>query len=150
VSELDQTHQLASLLFPYGDYGWHYQIPLRHGRRARQRDRLTLRHYSRFYLHVRAGYELVPFAYGRLFQQYVVDAWAICDQHQLGWLRTYQANLRVCLISVHAAGHASHRGVPHWGRVSHRRAPHRRTPHGRASHWVCTLCPTRVILCYLR
>jgi hypothetical protein len=74
VSELDQTHQLASLLFPYGDYGWHYQIPLRHGRRARQRDRLTLRHYSRFYLHVRAGYELVPFAYGRLFQQYVVDA----------------------------------------------------------------------------
>ena len=68
------------LLFPHGDRGWHYQLRLRG---ARQRDRLTLRQYFRFYLHVRNGHELVPFAYYRLFQQYLVDAWAICDQHQL-------------------------------------------------------------------
>ena len=56
-------------------YGWHYQMQLRHGHGARQRDRLTLPHYFRFYLHVRNGCELVPFAYCRLFQQYLVDAW---------------------------------------------------------------------------
>jgi Helitron helicase-like domain at N-terminus len=87
------------LLFPHGDYGWHYQLQLRHGRRARQRDRMTLRHYFRFYLHVRNGHEMVPFVYCRLFQQYVVDAWTIRDQHQLDWLSTHQANLRVELYN---------------------------------------------------
>ena len=87
------------LLFPHGDYGWHYQIQLRDRHRTRQRDRLTLRHYFRFHLHVRDGHELVPFAYCRLFQQYVVDAWAICDQFQLDWLRTHQANIRAELYN---------------------------------------------------
>lgn len=54
------------LLFPHGDHGWHYQLRLRGDR---ERDRLTLRQYFRFYLHVRGGHELVPFAYCRLFQQ---------------------------------------------------------------------------------
>ena len=84
------------LLFPYGDHGWHYQLRLRGNR---ERDRLTLRQFFRFHLHVRDGHELVPFAYGRLFQQYLVDAWAICDQHQLHWLRTNQANLRADLYN---------------------------------------------------
>jgi Helitron helicase-like domain at N-terminus len=29
----------------------------------------------------------------------VVDAWAICDQHQLDWLSTHQANLRAELYN---------------------------------------------------
>ena len=68
------------LLFPRGDLGWHYQLLLRGNR---ERDRLTFRQYFRFHLHVRNGHELIPFAFYRLFQQYLVDAWAICDQHQL-------------------------------------------------------------------
>jgi len=79
------------LLFPRGDLGWHYQLRLRGNR---ERDRLTFRQYFRFHLHVRNGHELIPFAFYRLFQQYLVDAWAICDQHQLNWLRTHQSNLR--------------------------------------------------------
>ena len=84
------------LLFPYGDHGWHFGLRLRGNR---ERDRLTLRQYLRFHLHIRVGRELVPFAYCRLFQQYLVDAWAICDQHQLDWLRTHQANLRAELYN---------------------------------------------------
>ena len=53
------------LLFPRGDHGWHYQLRLRGDR---QRDRLTLRQFFRFHLHVRSGHELIPFAYCRLFQ----------------------------------------------------------------------------------
>ena len=30
----------------------------------------------------------------RLFQQYLVDAWAACDQNKLSWLRSHQNNLR--------------------------------------------------------
>ena len=84
------------LLFPRGDHGWHYQLRLRGDR---QRDRLTLRQFFRFHLHVRSGHELIPFAYCRLFQQYLVDAWATCDQHQLDWLRTHQANIRADLYN---------------------------------------------------
>jgi len=53
------------LLFPRGDHGWHYQLRLRGDR---ERDRLTLRQFFRFHLHVREGHELIPFAYYRLFQ----------------------------------------------------------------------------------
>ena len=62
------------LLFPRGDTGWHWGLQLRDSNQARQRDRLTQRAYFRFYLHVRRHSKLVPFAYCRLFQQYVVDA----------------------------------------------------------------------------
>ena len=84
------------LLFPRGDLGWHYGLQLRGDR---ERDRLTLRQFFRFHLHVRSGRELVPFAYYRLFQQYLVDAWAICDQNQLDWLRTHQSNIRADLYN---------------------------------------------------
>ncbi|RMZ76301.1 hypothetical protein DV736_g6706, partial [Chaetothyriales sp. CBS 134916] len=98
---IDVTHAVYMplhyvLLFPYGDLGWHYGMQL-HGNR--QRDRLTLRQHLRFHLHVRDGHELVPFAYGRLFQQFLVDAWATCDQYQLDWYRTHQANLRTDLYN---------------------------------------------------
>ena len=84
------------LLFPSGDPGWHFELRLRGDR---ERDRLTLRQFFRFHLHVRRGHELVPFAYCRLLPQYLVDAWAICDQNQLDWLRTHPANLRADLYN---------------------------------------------------
>ena len=35
----------------------------------------------------------------RLFQQFVVDAWAACDQNKLSWLRNNQAKLRGALYN---------------------------------------------------
>ena len=35
----------------------------------------------------------------RLFQQFVVDAWTICDQNKLGWIRSHQANIRAELYN---------------------------------------------------
>ena len=84
------------LLFPRGDPGWHFELQLRGDR---DRNRLTLRQFFRFHLYIRSGHELVPFAYCRLFQQYLVDAWAICDQNQLDWLRTHQSNIRADLYN---------------------------------------------------
>ena len=87
------------LLFPYGDCGWHWGMQLRSNSRTRQRDRLPQRAYFRFYLHVRNGSELVPFAFRRLFQQYIVDAWALCDQNKLDWIRSHQSSLRADLYN---------------------------------------------------
>ena len=33
----------------------------------------------------------------RLFQQYLVDVWAICDQKKLDWIKTHQSNIRADL-----------------------------------------------------
>ena len=35
----------------------------------------------------------------RLFPQFVVDAWAICDQNKLGWISSHQANIRAELYN---------------------------------------------------
>ena len=74
-------------------------MQLRSNSRTRQHDRLPQRAYFRFYLHVRNGSELVPFAFRRLFQQYVVDAWALCDQNKLDWIRSHQSNIRADLYN---------------------------------------------------
>ena len=35
----------------------------------------------------------------RLFQQYLVDAWAACDQNKCDWIRSHQKNLRADLYN---------------------------------------------------
>ena len=35
----------------------------------------------------------------RLFQQYLIDAWAIYDQNKCDWIRSYQKNLRADLYN---------------------------------------------------
>ena len=103
-SRINSTHAAYMplhyvLLFPRGDTGWHWGLQLRNSNQARQRDRLSQRAYFRFYLHVRNDSKLVPFAYYRLFQQYVVDAWALCDQNKLTWIRSNQTTLRAELYN---------------------------------------------------
>ena len=34
-----------------------------------------------------------------LFQQFVVDAWAVCDQNKLSWIRSHQADIRADLYN---------------------------------------------------
>ena len=82
------------LLFPRGDLGWHWGLRLENLTGNRQWTRLPQRAFYRYSLHPRLGETLLLFQSQRLFQQYVVDSWAACDQTKLSWLRSHQSNLR--------------------------------------------------------
>ena len=82
------------LLFPYGEYGWHYGIELRDAHRVRQRTRFEQRPFYRFRLHTRTREDSLLFWAGRLFQQYVVDAFVACETTALDWLRKNQDKIR--------------------------------------------------------
>ena len=45
-------------------------------------------------MHPRIGESDILFCGQRLWQQYLVDAWAVCDQNKLLWLSHHQANIR--------------------------------------------------------
>ena len=50
--------------------------------------------YYAYHLHVRDGPQPPLFYGGKLFQQFVVDAWANYEQKKLNWARTHQHTLR--------------------------------------------------------
>ena len=85
------------LLFPYGTQGFHWALRLRSTTRARIRTRLSQRTFYRYRLHLHQGEYSGLFLCGRLFQQYVVDAWATCDQDKLTWIRQNQETFRADL-----------------------------------------------------
>ena len=68
--------------------------------------------YYAYRLHVRDGPQLSLFYGGKLFQQFVVDAWANCEQRRLNWARTHQHTLRSELYQglQDAAVHDRHDG----------------------------------------
>jgi len=81
------------LLFPKGENEWHPRIPIHgaqlreQGENTRQRDEEECAHsqvvsdrcYYAYHLHVRDGPQPPLFYGGKLFQQFVVDAWANCE-----------------------------------------------------------------------
>jgi hypothetical protein len=83
------------LLFPRGETGWHPTIPIVQieGRRARS-PYVTQRCYYAFRIHYRTDGSDVLFRAGRLFQQYVVDAWASIEESNLCWVRLHQKELK--------------------------------------------------------
>jgi len=113
-------------LFPKGENGWHPRIPIcgdqlrEQGKNARQRDEeewacsqvVSDMCYYAYRLHVRDGPQPPLFYGGKLFQQFVVDAWANCEQRKLNWARTYQYTLRSKLYQrlQDAAVHDRHDG----------------------------------------
>ncbi len=58
---------------------------------------MGFRKYCRYILYRRHGQSLVPFAFQRLFQQFLVDLWAAGDELKLTWLRNNQRQLRADL-----------------------------------------------------
>jgi Helitron helicase-like domain at N-terminus len=85
------------LLFPRGEPGWDTTMKLQNNSGERTRDRLTLRHYHAYRLFPREMEFGTLFRAGRLFQQYVVDAFACVDQNHLSWIRTNQHKIRADL-----------------------------------------------------
>jgi len=82
------------LLFPYGEPGWHWGRTLDNREGGHQKKNLSQRTFYRFRLHQRLDEPSTIFQAQKLFQQFVVDAWAVCDQNKLAWIRSHQANIR--------------------------------------------------------
>jgi hypothetical protein len=96
LQRISHLHPLYSplhyvLLFPHGDQGWHKDMTLPNGRR------LTQRLYYAYCLFPRPDRPLSLFYFGRLFQQYVVDAWASIEESELFWVRSNQTKIRADL-----------------------------------------------------
>nr|XP_017245277.1 PREDICTED: uncharacterized protein LOC108216927 [Daucus carota subsp. sativus] len=96
------------LLFPYGDDGFHLNIPL-HGKNkvvpsdadsdlhpdeTRHRSTVTMREFYAYRLMVRPDEGKNLHLGGRLWQQFVVDAFAAVEQYRLDWLRGHQHIIR--------------------------------------------------------
>jgi len=67
------------LLFPYGEPGWHWARTLVNEDGNHQNLRMSQRTFFRFRLHTRTDEPATLMRSQRLFQQFVVDAWAACD-----------------------------------------------------------------------
>ena len=87
------------LLFPNGELGWHWALQLLDRAGNRKNTRLAQGAFYRYRLHPRSGESNHIFCSQRLWQQYLVDAWAVCDQNKLEWLRHNQSNLRADLYN---------------------------------------------------
>jgi len=96
-------------LFPKRENRWYSRIPIcdaqlrEQEENGRQRDReewacsqvVSDIYYYTYRLHIRDGPQLSLFYGRKLFQQFVVDAWANCKQRKLNWARTHQHTLRL-------------------------------------------------------
>ena len=65
-------------------------------RGVRKNTRLPQRAYYRFRLHPREGESDHLFRSQKLFQQYIVDAWAVCEHQKLFWLRLRNNQKHLC------------------------------------------------------
>ncbi|KAF5793897.1 putative DNA helicase [Helianthus annuus] len=95
ISELHPSYMSLQypLLFPYGEDGYHPNIPLSRNTSARRKS-ISLREYYRYRLHVRDTEARTLHLSGRLFQTYVVDAYSAVLESELDWYRRNQATIR--------------------------------------------------------
>jgi hypothetical protein len=87
-----------TLLFPFGSHGWHYNMRMHEPEKATARHLTQSRYYS-YYLFERAEEFSTILHGGRLFQQFLVDNWAMTEQSRLAYLQQNQATLRAALYS---------------------------------------------------
>ncbi|XP_066934759.1 uncharacterized protein [Clytia hemisphaerica] len=81
------------LLFPRGDLGWDMNMPRVAERATRTRNHVTqLEHYV-YQLAIRRGFSALHLS-GRLFQQFLVDAYTKVEGSRLDFLRHNQQQLR--------------------------------------------------------
>jgi len=86
------------LLFPNGEQGWYTQIPSLPGPQGQMRSpNVSQRRYYAYRFHIRRNDPETLFRGGRLFQQYVVDAWCSIEGSELFWIRENQKKIRADL-----------------------------------------------------
>ncbi|XP_074376799.1 uncharacterized protein LOC141718314 [Apium graveolens] len=98
------------ILFPHGDIGYYRQIPLNRPNQKNQKQRqntedeypdekgerefITMKEYYNYKLMIWPSEGLTPHLGGRLWQQYVVDAFTAIEQYILDWIRGHQTIIR--------------------------------------------------------
>ncbi|THU82778.1 hypothetical protein K435DRAFT_823131 [Dendrothele bispora CBS 962.96] len=88
------------LLFPYGESGWHENIPLYDVERGcPKQKRVSQSRYAAFRLHPRREEFSSILHGGRLLQQYAVDMWASAEQNKLNYLYHNQGKFRATVYS---------------------------------------------------
>ncbi|GMF57085.1 unnamed protein product [Phytophthora fragariaefolia] len=83
------------LLFLYGDLGWTYTDVYANGAKYRNKRKMSLREHVAYRLFQKVDDLTALHQGGRLFQQWVVDQRAKCEQEQLRWVAKNQKKLRV-------------------------------------------------------
>nr|VDD60368.1 unnamed protein product [Brassica oleracea] len=83
------------LLFPYGEYGFHPEIPLHlETGTSRTRQFLTIRQYYASQIQTRLNQGMTLIKGGRLLHQFVVDVYTEIEEDRLRWARNNQDFLR--------------------------------------------------------
>ncbi|GBN96392.1 hypothetical protein AVEN_7481-1 [Araneus ventricosus] len=96
ISPLNQCNDpmVYPLLFPRGEQGWSNEMEHVEERRSAKRNRVTQLQFYAYRLSVRRGFSLLHSS-GKLFQQYVVDAYVKTEGSRLNYIRLNQKDLRV-------------------------------------------------------
>ncbi|KAJ0509074.1 putative helitron helicase-like domain-containing protein [Helianthus annuus] len=91
VSKLHQSYMPLQypLLFPFGEEGWSPKLQLRKVDGSKDK-RLTVNMYYSYQIHERAGVYSLLLNGGRLFQQYLVDAYSCIEQNRLDYFKANQ------------------------------------------------------------
>ncbi|CAN7056781.1 unnamed protein product, partial [Brassica oleracea var. botrytis] len=96
---LYMSHQYP-LLFPYGEYGFHPEIPLQlEIGTSRTRQFLTIRQYYAAQIQTRLNQGMTLVKGDRLLHQYAVDIFTTIEEDRLRWARNNQDVLRAELNS---------------------------------------------------
>ena len=82
------------LLFPHGDDGWHNNMYVPNPKHPGERIKVTLLDWAHFRIQIRAETFNLLGKSRRLFQQWIIDAYAKIEASNLNYQRTHQATLR--------------------------------------------------------
>ncbi|XP_074375245.1 uncharacterized protein LOC141717019 [Apium graveolens] len=84
------------LLFPHGGDGFHKNIPFGRAKKDSNKIRevISMKEYYSHKFQVRTNEGITPRLGGRIYQQYIVDAFSTIEQARLWWFRTNQTTLR--------------------------------------------------------
>jgi hypothetical protein len=91
------------LLFPFGSDGWNPSMkmkplpPSRRKKGSKENDKLSLTRHTAFRIHERRNQFSTILHGGPLYQRFLVDMWAACDQDRLNYILTHQDDFRTTL-----------------------------------------------------
>ncbi|KAK9050845.1 hypothetical protein SSX86_030188 [Deinandra increscens subsp. villosa] len=96
ISELHPSFMALQypLLFPYGEDGFHLNIPLSNVPCTSKRKNVSLREYYAFRLFERRGEDNTIHKSERLFQTFIVDAYSAILDNELQWYKRNQNTIR--------------------------------------------------------
>ncbi|GJV98127.1 ATP-dependent DNA helicase PIF1 [Tanacetum coccineum] len=101
ISELHPSYMVLQypLLFLYGEDGYHEKIPYHSngGNQKTKRGHVTMKEYYAYIIQQQKNQGTTLLRGGRLFQQYLVDAFTAIEEQRLNWTRNNQDTLRVDL-----------------------------------------------------